>query len=100
VVARVQTLLLPLLVILLVGLAGCTSDECRRACRHMLDDCGIEKAGYNVEDCTVQCDRYIEHYSDDWQVKEARRSVTCVADAPCEELRAGTPCYDEAVYVW
>jgi len=100
VVAAVRSLLPLLFACLLVGLAGCTSDECRRACRHMLDDCGIEKAGYNVEDCTVQCERYVEHYSDDWQAKEARSSVTCVADAACDDLRTGTPCYDEAVYVW
>lgn len=99
-VAGFRLLLPSLLVCLLVGLAGCTDDECRRACRHMLDDCGVEKVGYNVEDCAVQCARYIEHYSDDWQAREARRSVTCVADASCDELRAGTPCYDEAVYVW
>jgi hypothetical protein len=99
-VVAIRSLFASLLIVGVLALSGCASDECRRACRHMLDDCGVERAGYNVEDCTVQCERYVDHYEDDWQAKEARQSVTCVANARCDDLRTGTPCYDEAVYVW
>ena len=35
-------------------LAGCDTD-CRLACRHMMDDCGIERPDTTIEDCTAQC---------------------------------------------
>lgn len=66
----------------------------------MLDDCGVERPGYNVEDCTAQCDAFVEHFEDEWQEQRARGSVRCVSEARCDDLRIGTPCYDEALYVW
>lgn len=86
--------------LLICGLfAGCAPD-CRGACRHMLVDCGVERADYTVEDCTAQCQQYIAHYDDDRQRSESRSAVGCVKNADCAELREGTPCYDEEVYVW
>ncbi len=54
----------------------------------------------DVDDCTRQCTRFLEHYEDDWQAPQSRASVRCVNQASCEDLRTGTPCYDETVYVW
>ena len=82
-----------------VLLGGCAPD-CRGACRHMLVDCGVERAAYTVEDCTAQCQQYVAHYDDDRQRSESRTAVGCVKSADCAELRQGTPCYDEEVYVW
>lgn len=87
-------------VILLVALgAGCGPD-CRAACRHMLEECGVERPSMDVDDCTRQCSRFLDHYEDDWQASQSKASVRCVNRASCEELRTGTPCYDETVYVW
>ena len=86
--------------ILLGGLLSACSPDCRGACRHMLEDCGVERPDYTVEDCTAQCEQYLAHYDDDWQRSESRSAVGCVKQADCAELRSGTPCYDEAVYVW
>ena len=83
-----------------VALAGCSSDECTMACRHLIGDCGIERPNYSVEDCSAGCNKFIEHYDDEWQEKESRQAVRCVARASCTELREGMPCFDEAVYVW
>ena len=83
----------------LLCMAGCAS-PCRLACRHMLEECGIERPGYDVEACDRQCESYLDHYSDEWQTKEAHASVRCVNQAPCEDLQTGTPCYDDAVYIW
>ena len=85
--------------LLCVLLSGCSPD-CRGACRHMLVECGVERADYTVEDCTVQCQQYLAHYDDDRQRSESRSAVACVKNAECSELRGGTPCYDEEVYVW
>ena len=80
-------------------LPGCAPD-CRRACRHMLEECGVERPGYTVDECESECNRFVQHYDDDWQRSEARASVNCVINASCSELQTGTPCYDPAVYVW
>ena len=86
---------------LLLGiLASACSPDCRGACEHMLQDCGVERVDYTVEDCTQQCEQYLLHYDDDVQRAESRSAVSCVKNADCSELRSGTPCYDEAVYVW
>ena len=98
-VARFPAAALAAAVLCLALLAG-YDPSCRDACSHMLEDCGVDRADYGVEDCRKQCERYLEHYSDDWQRSESRQAVRCVTAAPCEELRNGTPCYDEAVYVW
>ena len=100
-VAQAQARLVHLLVLLLgvAALGGCQPD-CRRACRHMLEECGVDRPGYDVEDCTRQCSAFLTHYEDDWQVAESKAAVRCVNNASCEELRTGTPCYDPAVYVW
>jgi len=66
----------------------------------MLSDCGVERPDYSVDDCVAQCEVYLDHYDDDWQRSESRSAVACVKSADCAELRAGTPCYDEATYVW
>jgi len=80
-------------------LSGCEPD-CRQACNHLLEDCGVDRADYGVENCTSQCSAFLDHYADDWQRAESRKAVRCVNNASCEELQAGTACYDEAVYVW
>ena len=93
---------LPLLLIALiatVGFAGCAPD-CRASCRHMLEECGVDRPGLDVDDCTRMCTGFLTHYEDDWQVAESKAAVRCVQRASCEELRTGTPCYDAAVYVW
>ncbi len=81
-------------------LAGCSGDECTAACRHLISDCGIERPDYSIEDCSTGCDKFIEHYSDEWQASESRQAVRCVMNASCDALRGGTPCFEEAVYVW
>lgn len=93
---------LPALLVVLCALLlpGCSSDECTAACRHLISDCGIEKANYGVEDCSVGCEGFLAHYEDEWQRAESRQAVRCVMNASCDELRGGTPCFDEAVYVW
>jgi len=80
-------------------LAGC-EPSCRDACRHVLEGCGVERPQYSVEDCRLQCEAFLQHYEDDWQKADSRAAVRCVAAAPCEDLRSGTPCYDAAVFVW
>lgn len=85
--------------LLLVALSGC-DPNCRDACRHLIDDCGVERSGWGVEDCVSHCQTFLDHYQDEWQRGASRQSVVCVRDAACAELRAGTPCYDPAVYVW
>jgi hypothetical protein len=89
----------PLVLLALLLLSGCDPD-CRQSCRHLLNECGVDRASYGVEDCTAQCQAFLTHYEDDWQRPNSRQAVRCVNDASCEELRTGTPCYDEAVYVW
>ncbi|HCP46089.1 MAG TPA: hypothetical protein DIU15_08615 [Deltaproteobacteria bacterium] len=84
---------------LLLVVVGCEPD-CRQACSHVVDDCGIDRPNYGQEDCTIQCERFLAHYDDEWQRDKARQSVRCVRTATCEELASGMPCYDEAVYVW
>jgi len=66
----------------------------------MLEECGVDRPGLDVEDCNRQCSSFLTHYEDDWQVAESKAAVRCVSNASCEDLRAGTPCYDSAVYVW
>ncbi len=66
----------------------------------MLEDCGVERTDWGIEDCTVGCERYLDHYEDDWQKEESRAAVRCVRNASCDELKGGISCYDEAVYVW
>jgi len=88
-----------LFVSLLALLSGCEPD-CRASCRHLIEDCGVERADWGVEDCSSQCIAYLDHYEDDWQKTESRQAVRCVTNASCDELRTGTPCYDDAVYVW
>jgi hypothetical protein len=83
----------------LLLLAGCEPD-CRQACNHLLEDCGVDRADYGVEDCAAQCSAFLDHYADDWQRAESRQAVRCVRNASCASLQAGTACYDEAVYVW
>ncbi len=85
--------------LLALALSGCDT-QCRQACRHMLEDCGVDKADYGVDDCASQCQAYLTHYEGAWQETQAWESVTCVQDAACEDLRTGTPCYSEAVYIW
>ena len=70
------------------------------ACRHMIDDCGLERPDYSVEDCSSGCQGYLAHYDDEVQAADSRRSVRCVINASCADLREGMPCFDEAVYVW
>ncbi len=84
---------------LLLLTSGCGPD-CRGACQHLVDDCGVLRSGSTTEECIAQCQAYLEHYDDDWQREESRNSVDCVASASCEELQNDSPCYDEAVYVW
>jgi len=83
----------------LLLLSGCDPD-CRQACSHMVDDCGVDRPGYGADDCTVQCERFLAHYDDEWQRDQSRAAVRCVRMASCTELASGMPCYDEAVYVW
>ena len=78
---------------------GCGTD-CRRSCEHMLDDCGIERPGYTVDDCEAECGRFVAHYEDRWEEDYAKDSVTCVRRTACADLRSGTPCYDAAIYIW
>lgn len=91
--------LLPFLLLATLLVTGCGPD-CRAACRHMLQECGVDRPGMDVDDCTRQCTSFLDHYEDDWQVAESKQAVRCVNQASCEELRTGTPCYDAAVYVW
>ncbi|MEE2828885.1 MAG: hypothetical protein VX498_06835 [Myxococcota bacterium] len=93
-------MLLALLLGSVLLLAGCTGDECSAACRHLINDCGVERANYGVEDCSAGCEQFIDHYRDEWQASESRKAVRCVRDASCDELQDGMPCFDEAVYVW
>lgn len=95
---RAAAVLVATLLLLVLG-TGCGPD-CRASCRHMLEECGVERPGMDVDDCTRQCNRFLDHYEDDWQAPQSRASVRCVNQASCEELRTGTPCYDETVYVW
>lgn len=88
-----------LLLLLTLGLAGCDSD-CRQACQHVLDDCGVDRADYGVDDCTAQCQAFVAHYDGEWQEEHARDSVACTRNAACDDLRAGAACYDEAIYIW
>lgn len=83
-----------------LALPACSGDECTAACRHLISDCGIERPNYSIEDCSSGCDKFIEHYSDEWQAAESRQAVRCVRNASCDDLREGIPCFDEAVYVW
>jgi len=83
---------------LLLG-AGCGTD-CRRACEHVLEDCRVERPGYSVDNCEAECGRFLAHYEERWESDVAEDSVTCVRTTACEDLRAGTPCYDGAVYIW
>ena len=80
-------------------MSGCGPD-CRAACRKMLEQCGVDRPGLDVDDCTRQCTSFLTHYEDDWQVAESKAAVRCVNRASCEELRSGTTCYDPAVYIW
>jgi len=84
---------------LVVMTAGCEPD-CRNACRHLLEDCGIERTDWGIDNCASGCADYLTHYEDDWQKEQSRQGVRCVANAACEDLRSGTPCYDEATYIW
>ena len=83
----------------LLLLSGCEPD-CRNACRHLLDDCGVERTDWGIEDCTSGCQAYLDHYEDDWPKEQSRAGVRCVANSSCDELRGGVACYDEATYVW
>jgi hypothetical protein len=83
----------------ILALSGCDS-QCRQACRHMIEDCGVDKADYGVDDCASQCGAFLTHYEDQWQETQAWEAVSCVQNAACEDLRTGTPCYSEAVYIW
>ena len=82
-----------------LALAGCDT-QCRQSCRHLLEECGVAKADYGVDDCASQCQSFINHYAGEWQEQQAWDAITCVQDAACEVLRTGTPCYAEAVYIW
>jgi hypothetical protein len=93
------TIVLSLLTALAL-LSGCAGDECTLACRHLIDDCGLDRPSYSVEDCSSGCTKFIEHYEDEWQQRESRQAVRCVANASCSELLEGMPCFEEAVYVW
>ncbi len=88
-----------LLLLLALSLAGCDT-ECRQACEHVLDDCGIDRADYGVDDCTAQCQAFLSHYEDEWQEEQAKDAVQCTRNAACADLQAGAACYDEAVYIW
>lgn len=99
VIVLLRTLPFVALFFVSASVAGC-APSCRDACRHMLEDCGIERADWGLEDCTVGCERYLAHYEDDWQKTESRDAVRCIRNSSCDELQGGTPCYDEAVYVW
>jgi hypothetical protein len=79
--------------------SGCSTD-CRRACEHVLEDCGQDRPGYTVDNCEAECGRFLTHYEDRWEEDNAIASVTCVRQTACEDLKTGTPCYDGAVYVW
>lgn len=85
--------------LLLLGATGCEAD-CRAACRHMLEGCGVERPGLSVDDCSAQCEDFLVHYEDRWQEPNAKDAVRCVERADCAALREGTPCYDPAVYIW
>ena len=99
-VVALRPLLLLLSCSFLLLAAGCDSG-CRDACRHMLTECGVERAEYGIEDCEAQCELYLAHYDEEWQEKKAKTSVRCIAGATCEDLRkAESTCYDEAVFVW
>jgi hypothetical protein len=80
-------------------MTGCAPD-CRKACRHLLEDCGVERTDWGLDDCTAGCNAYLTHYEDDWQKEQSWQGVRCVARASCDDLRSGTPCYDEATYIW
>lgn len=88
-----------LLLLITLSLAGCDT-QCRQACQHLLDDCGVDRADYGVDDCSSQCQAFVAHYEDQWQEQQARDAVLCTRDAECADLRAGAACYDEAVYIW
>ena len=97
---NLRTLLVLVGLLSLSALAGCVEDECRLACRHLIDDCGFERPDYSVEDCKEGCFSYVTHYEDEWQAAESRRAVRCVMTASCDDLNEGMACFDEAVYVW
>lgn len=85
-----------------LGLTGC-SGSCRDACEHMLDDCGVQRAQYGVEDCVLQCEQFLAHYDKEWQEQQSKDAVRCVRNASCEDLRspgAESPCYDRDVFIW
>ena len=96
----IRSLCIAAILLALLALSGCAEDECRLACRHLIDDCGYERPDYSVEDCREGCLDYIDHYEDQWQQAESRRSVRCVMPSSCEDLTEGMACFDEAVYVW
>jgi hypothetical protein len=83
----------------LVLLGACDS-SCRNACSHVLEDCGVERPGYGLEDCVSACKTFLDHYDDEWQRDASKEAVRCTRSASCEDLRQGTPCYDEAIYIW
>lgn len=83
---------------LLLGV-GCEAD-CRAACKHMLDACGVERPGLSVDDCSAQCQDFLAHYDGRWQESHAKDAVRCVENAECSALRTSTPCYDPAIYIW
>ena len=91
--------ILVLLVLAAVVGAGCGTD-CRRACEHVLEECGVERPGYSIDDCEAECGRFLTHYEDRWEEGVAEDAVTCVRTTACADLRSGTPCYDAAVYIW
>jgi hypothetical protein len=88
------------LLLLAALLPGCGA-PCRESCQHLIRDCGFDRPGLDVDECTRRCEAYLDHYEDAWQEEQSRASVRCVREASCETLSAGgTPCYDAAVYVW
>jgi hypothetical protein len=99
-VVEILRVVAPWALVLASLLLSACGPDCRAACRHMLEDCGVDRPGLDVEDCTRQCSSFLNHYEDDWQVAESKAAVRCVSQATCDELQTGTPCYDPAVYVW
>lgn len=88
-----------MLIFTAVLMAGCDS-ACRQSCRHVQEDCGVETTGVSADDCVTHCEDFLSHYEGRWQEDQAKAAVDCIDGADCADVRAGSACYDEAVWVW
>lgn len=84
----------------LLGAAGCTP-TCDRVCTRIVEDCGDlgteRMSAYECEESCLNQQKLYERWADTQKQAALDDELTCLVDATCDEIAAGT-CYNEDIW--